>query len=65
MTEDIVNKEVELLIANQNLALSMANRVATARAFVLFGDPEYIERFNEFTEFGKENEAIVRSLEET
>lgn len=65
MTNDIVNKEVHLLVANQNLALSMSNRVAAARAYALFGDPIYIEQFNNFTEMGKENEAIVRSIEET
>lgn len=62
--KNIVNEELPLLIANQQLALTMANRVATARGYVLYGD-DYKERFHEYTEQGKYYEDIVREIHAT
>lgn len=58
-TEQIINKELQLLIANQQMSNTMANRIATARAYVLYGG-DYKDRFNSYTEQGKQNEAIIR-----
>ena len=60
--KNVVEKELPLLIANQELALSMANRMATARGYVLFGG-DFKDRFNDYTEQGKESEAIVRGIQ--
>jgi len=59
--KNIVEKELPLLIANEQMAKTMANRIATARGYVLYGG-DYKERFNEYTEEGKRNEAIVREI---
>ncbi|MFS0576560.1 methyl-accepting chemotaxis protein [Sporosarcina sp. 179-K 3D1 HS] len=61
-TENIVNEEIQLLIANQQLETSMANRISTARGYVLEGDPTFKERFTEYTETGKHYEAIAREI---
>lgn len=60
-TETIVDEELKLVIANQQMANSMANRISTARGYVLYGG-DYKERFNEYTEIGKNNEQIVRKI---
>ncbi|MBY0124117.1 methyl-accepting chemotaxis protein [Bacillus sp. S/N-304-OC-R1] len=60
-TEQIVNKELQLLIANQQMSNTMANRIATARAYVLYGG-DYKDRFNSYTEQGKYSEAIIREI---
>ncbi|MGX2959384.1 methyl-accepting chemotaxis protein [Peribacillus sp. JNUCC 23] len=59
--KNIVEKEVPLLIANEQMARTMANRISTARGYVLYGG-DYKDRFNEYTEEGKRNEAIVREI---
>ncbi|MFF5996382.1 HAMP domain-containing methyl-accepting chemotaxis protein [Lysinibacillus sp. KU-BSD001] len=59
--KNIVEQELPLLIANEQLARTMANRIATARGYVLYGG-DYKERFNDYTEEGKHNEAIVREI---
>ena len=56
---NIVEKELPLLIANQQMELTMANRISTARGYVLFGG-DFKDRFNDYTEQGKEYEAVVR-----
>lgn len=58
---NIVENELPLLMANERMASTMANRISAARAYVLYGG-EYKERFDEYTEEGRFNEAIVRSI---
>lgn len=62
--EQIVQKELPLLIANEQMALTMANRISTARGYVLFGG-DYKDRFNAYTEQGKEYEAVIRGIRDT
>ena len=59
--KNIVEKELPLLIANQQMAKTMSNRISTARGYVLYGG-DFKDRFNEYTEEGKRNEAIVREI---
>ncbi|KMY52207.1 chemotaxis protein [Peribacillus loiseleuriae] len=59
--KNIVEKELPLLIANEQMAKTMANRISTARGYVLYGG-DYKDLFNEYTEEGKRNEAIVREI---
>ena len=59
--KNIVEKELPLLIANEQMARTMANRISTARGYVLYGG-DFKDRFNEYTEEGKRNEAIVREI---
>lgn len=62
MTEDIVNKEIPLLMADQKLATTMANRIAAVRAYILFGDLDYKEQFYTYTELSKEYQAMAEAL---
>ncbi len=62
IAEDIVNQEVPLLVADQKLATTMANRLAAVRAYVLFGNPNYKEQFHEYTEMGKQYQAEAEAL---
>jgi methyl-accepting chemotaxis protein len=62
--EMIMKKELPLLIANEQMALTMANRISTARGYVLFGG-EYKDRFNAYTEQGKEYEAVIRGIRDS
>ncbi|MEH7386553.1 methyl-accepting chemotaxis protein [Bacillus sp. JJ1521] len=63
-TEVMVNEQVQLLIANEQLVSSIANRIGTARGYVLFGG-DYKERFNEYTEQGKRAEKVIRGIDVT
>ncbi len=58
---NIVENELPLLIANEQLARSMANRISTARGYILYGG-DFKERFEEYTEIGKQNEEIVSNI---
>lgn len=62
--ENIANKELPLLIADEGLVSTMANRIATARGYVLYGG-DYKDRFNEYTEQAEHYEGIVREIEAT
>ncbi|WP_218939061.1 methyl-accepting chemotaxis protein [Lysinibacillus antri] len=59
--KNIVEKELPLLIANEGMAKTMADRIANARGYVLYGN-DYKDRFNEYTEEGKRYEAMVREI---
>ena len=59
--KNIVETELPMLIANEELALSMANRIATARGYVLYGW-DFKDRFNDYTEIGKQNEEVIRGI---
>lgn len=61
---NIVEKELPLLIAHEQMALTMANRISTARGYVLYGG-DFKERFNEYSEHGMKNEKIIRDIQET
>lgn len=62
--KNIVRNELPFLIANEQLAMSMANRIGTARGYVLDGG-DFKDRFNEYTEIGKRNEEIIRGIRVT
>lgn len=62
-TEAVLNEELPMLVADEKLAYTMSSRIATARAYVLFGDSSYKDLFNDYTEQAKEYEAIVREVE--
>lgn len=62
--ESMLNNEVQLLIANDKLVSTIANRIGTARGYVLFGG-DFKDRFNEYTEQGIQAEKIIREIEVT
>ncbi|MFC5603698.1 methyl-accepting chemotaxis protein [Sporosarcina koreensis] len=62
--KNIVEKELPLLIAHEQMALTMANRISTARGYVLYGG-DFKDRFNEYSKTGMKNEKIIRDIQET
>lgn len=46
-TEDILEKEIPLLIADEQLSQGLYNRIGAARAYVLSGDAFYKGIFND------------------
>lgn len=59
-TSKILDEEMKILIADEQLATVMANRIATVRGYVLFGDQDFKERFDLYTGKGKEYEEIIK-----
>ncbi|WP_277584948.1 methyl-accepting chemotaxis protein [Psychrobacillus antarcticus] len=62
--KNIVEKELPLLIANEQMALTMANRISTARGYVLFGG-DFRDRFDAYTEQGKQYEGVIRGIHDS
>ncbi|MCM3633417.1 methyl-accepting chemotaxis protein [Paenibacillus camelliae] len=59
--ENILEKELPLLMANEGMQLTIATRISTARAYLLYGG-DYRERFDSYTEEGKGYEEIARGI---
>ena len=59
-TEDILDKEIPLLIADEQLSQGLYNRIGAARAYVLTGDTLYIDIFNEETEDSLLHQETIR-----
>ena len=55
-TEEILERELPLLIADEQLAIDMANRMAASRGFILTGESSYKDLFNQYTEDSKINQ---------
>lgn len=64
-TETIVNKELALLISDDQLTVSMANIIASANGYVLYGDSKYKDIFQEYTEKSKKHEQIVKEMSDS
>lgn len=58
---NILDRELPLLIANEGMQTTIANRISTARGYVLYGG-DYRERFDQYTQEGKGYEETVRSI---
>ena len=59
---NILDKELPLLIADEQLSLAMANRIATSRGFVMTGEASYKDLFNKATEESEKHQAKVKEL---
>ena len=53
LTEDILEIELPLLIADEQLAIDMAHSIATSRGFIITGDSSYKDLFNQYAENSK------------
>jgi len=62
-TEGILKEDLPLLIADEELAFNIAERIALARGYILYDDPSYKESFLQYTEESKELQNKV--LQET
>jgi methyl-accepting chemotaxis protein len=61
-TEQMVDEELALLIANDQLTLSISQRIAAARGYILFGDGLYKNLFDQYTEESQKHEKQVLAL---
>ncbi len=60
-TDEIVNKELQLILANNKLAFNVSERLALTRGYILYGDIKYRRQFNEYTgESKKIQEQILK-----
>ena len=61
LTEEILERELPLLIADEQLAIDMGNRMATSRGFILTGESSYKDLFNQYTENSEiHQESIIK-----
>ena len=61
LTEEILEIELPLLIADEQLAIDMGNRMATSRGFILTGESSYKDLFNQYTENSEiHQESIIK-----
>src|SRR5699024_7294878 len=60
--EELVYRQVQLLIANEQMANSMSSRVASVRSYVLFGNDSYKDLFDQYAEQGKKYDKIAKDL---
>ncbi|CAG9620295.1 methyl-accepting chemotaxis protein [Sutcliffiella rhizosphaerae] len=61
-TNDMINRQLPLLIANEQMAYNISQRIALTRGYVLLGDSSYKEDFNRFTEESVPYEEQILSL---
>ncbi|MCH1627971.1 methyl-accepting chemotaxis protein [Ferdinandcohnia quinoae] len=52
-TDEIVSKELPLLMSNENLAFNIAQSIALSRAYILYGDEFYKSEFEKNITLGK------------
>jgi methyl-accepting chemotaxis protein len=62
-SEKMVKEELPLLIADEQLAFNVAQRIALVRGYVLYGDNSYKKSFEQYTENSKQiqEEALILS----
>lgn len=58
-TEQVIEDDLPLLIADENLESSLANSIGVVRAYLLSGDPLYKDLFEDYTTEGLHYENIV------
>lgn len=58
-SQDIIERELPLLIQDEKLLYNLAQRTAFVRAYILYGDESYKERFFQYTE---ESQVIQEEL---
>ncbi|MBB4826527.1 methyl-accepting chemotaxis protein [Sporosarcina luteola] len=63
--EEIIDRQTELLIANQLLSNTLSSRISFVQGYLLTGQSVYLDLFEQYTELGKTNEDIVRSLDDS
>ncbi|SDN77314.1 methyl-accepting chemotaxis protein [Alkalicoccus daliensis] len=64
-TEHLAEEEIPILNINNRLAFNVAQRIGYANAYVLFGDPAYLEEFVIHTEEAQQYEAQLLELANT
>jgi methyl-accepting chemotaxis protein len=62
---EVMSEDVPLLVADEKLAFNMAQRIALTRGYLLYGDQEYKDKFNNYTERSKVVQEEVMSLSDS
>ncbi|MFJ7736297.1 methyl-accepting chemotaxis protein [Lysinibacillus sp. NPDC097287] len=60
--EEIVEKELQLLTANEKLASSISVRTTAAKSYVLTGDEKHKDDFQKYIEIAEENNTILNKF---
>ncbi|MCM3740792.1 methyl-accepting chemotaxis protein [Oceanobacillus luteolus] len=61
-TESMINKDLQLLIASEQMAIRMANGIGLASGYVLFGYNDYKDIFEDETKKAQHYEKIVQEI---
>lgn len=64
-TEGILEKELPLLIADEQLAFLMANGLATSRGYMLTGEGSYRDMFDVYSELSVQHHETIMTLEDS
>lgn len=64
-TRQMVENELELLVAYQQMAASMAIRISAVRGYLLSGNEAQKNTFDSYTKIGIENEQLIREIRDT
>lgn len=62
-TENIIDQEVPALIANQQIAYTVANRISIVRSFLASGDEVHKQEFAEYTEVANHYLEIIEDVQ--
>ena len=60
--KNIVNEQLQILTSDSYMALSIANRIAAAQAYVLSGDAKYLTIYEENEQMADEHAKILKDL---
>ncbi|MFD1736718.1 methyl-accepting chemotaxis protein [Bacillus salitolerans] len=64
-TNAIIKEDLPLLIADETLSFNIAQRIALARGYILYGDKEFKEDFMEYTEKSKSLQEEVMQMSDS
>ena len=61
-SKEITDEELPLLMASEKIAASIHVRISAAKSYVMTGDPQYKDTFNEYIKIAEENSEIIKGL---
>ncbi|RCW65305.1 methyl-accepting chemotaxis protein [Saliterribacillus persicus] len=64
-TKDMTETQLPLLIADEKLLFNLSERIGLTRAYILYGDPNYKERFDSYTEQSVEIEKEIQTYSDS
>ncbi|MER2000080.1 MAG: HAMP domain-containing methyl-accepting chemotaxis protein, partial [Lysinibacillus sp.] len=63
--EELVEQDMVVLNASQNLATSSSVRLSAALSYVVTGEETYIDIFNQYRQLAEENNAIIEQFDQS
>ncbi|MGM9943426.1 MAG: methyl-accepting chemotaxis protein [Lysinibacillus sp.] len=63
--QELVEEDLVVLNASQNLATSSSVRLSAALSYVVTGDESYIDVFNQYRQLAEENNAIIEQYDQS